>query len=160
MPIEIDSGDSGASSAGSGSVTITGPSFKLSGPTTVKPPYVEKIDVEISGKSETLTDQCGYTEVRKNGTGNWTVTANGIISARELSAMRTIGDAPKQIRVTSEPFTGMGVCDSMNITQKDDLTGISFPGKGYSGNESAFQFQVQIRQSASNQGGGVIPNFS
>lgn len=160
MPVNVEPFDGGGGGSGGETVPITGPALTLSGPVTVEPPYVKKIDLEISGKSETLTDQCGYTEVRKNGTGNWTVTATGIISSREVGAMRTIGTAPDQISVTSEPFTGRGICDSMNITQTDDLTGISFPGKGYDGSESAFQFQVQIKQSASNQGGGVIPDFS
>lgn len=141
-------------------VTIFGPAVVLSGPAELAPPYVSKIELDVKGNTETLTDQCGHTEVRKNGDSNWTFTVEGIISAREVGAFKTLSRTNQVITVTSELYTGIVICDSTIITQKDELNAVEFPGKGYDGNESAFTFQMIFKQPISKGGGGVIPNFS
>lgn len=140
--------------------TITGKEFRLSGPATLEPPYVSKIEKETTGKTETLTDQCGHTEVRKNGDSNWSITVEGIISSREKNAFDTLSRTVELLTITSEVYTGLAICENSVITQEDELNAISFPSQGYNGEESAFSFQLQLKEPQSSSGGGVIPNFS
>lgn len=141
---------------------ISGKSFRLSGPATIEPPYISKLELDLSGKTEQLTDQCGRTETRKNGTSNWSLTVEGIISNRELDAFKTLGNSSEPKQASCKLHTGQVIVEEATVTLDDDLNGISFPGQGYDGTEDAMEFQLQLKQpsSESSGSGGVIPNFS
>lgn len=149
-----ESGDSG------GMKYVEGKPFKMAGPATLEPPYISTLEKTLSGKTEELTDQCGYTETRKNGDSNWELTVEGIIADRSLQAFDTISRSTDPINVACKIYSGQVLVQDPTITLEDELNAISFPGKGYDGTEDAMKFQLQLKEPSSNEGGGVLPNFS
>lgn len=153
-----EGGDDGGGGGGNEPVALHGKPFKVSGPAAFEPSYVSQIELDLSGKSDPITDQCGRTEVRKNGDTNWTLTAEGIMSDAELSGFKSIARVSETLTVTTQLHSGQLIVDTATMTQKEEDVRIEFPNDGTDG--IAIHFQLQFKEPASDEGGGVVPNFS
>lgn len=159
IKVQLAADAGGASGGGEGeTITLEGKSFAVSGPATFEPEYVESVEATTSGKTETITDQCGYSEVRKNGDTNWSITAEGIMSDQQLPGFLAVARLAETFTISSQLYAGPMVVDAPTVTQKDEDVTIVFPSGGTKGN--AFHWQLQCKEPTSQYGGGVIPNFS
>lgn len=67
IKVQVAPGGGGVTSgeAETTSAIISGKEFAVGGPVTFEPEYVDSLELDVSGNTEVITDQCGYTEVRK-----------------------------------------------------------------------------------------------
>lgn len=151
-------GDGVDGGGGNESVTLHGKSFKITGAATFEPEYVSNLELDLSAKSESITDQCGRTEIRKNGDTNWTLSAEGIISDAQLGNFKSVARIDDTVTATTIMHSGEMTVDTATLTQREDDVFIEFINGGTDG--MAIHFQMQLKQPSSEQGGGVVPNFS
>lgn len=165
MGILVPSGPMGPDTTAAGSdaisgenVFIDGKAFTVNGPATFEPEYVSNIETDVTANTDAITDNCGRTEVRKNGDSNWTISVEGIISDAQLSQFKNVARLSETFTVSSKAYAGPAVTDSATIIEKDEDVYIEFPGGGTDG--MAIHFQLQMKEPKSQYGGGVVPNFS
>lgn len=149
-----DTGDGG----GGEQVTLHGKSFKITGAASFEPEYVSDIELDLTAKSESITDQCGHTEVRKNGDTNWTLSVEGIMSDAQLESFKNVARIDETVTATTILHSGEMTVDTATLTQREDDVRIEFLNSGTDG--MAIHFQMQLKEPASENGGGIVPNFS
>lgn len=115
----------------------------------LEPTYVESVSTNLNSNSNTVTDQCGKTEVRTAGDTNWNVDIQGIISQSQLSDMQALGGADGDLRVEAEVLgsqSGVYAVESLEITHKDELNSIEVVSPSSTlPSENAYAFQLQLK---------------
>lgn len=120
---------------------------------TLEPSYVESITLEVSGDTEPQKDQCGHTEVKKNGDANWTITMEGIITDENLDELKFLGRMDVSAFLACDVHTGDVIAQDASINWKDDLSYIHVPTRG--GIEqvgNAYRFQLQMKEEVTSDG--------
>lgn len=139
-------------------VDVNGPEFTASGVGgTFEPAYVENVDVQLTGNTDSVTDQCGYTEVYRNGTvTNWTVSAEGIIDDMQLEVLMSLAESDKTVTVATPALGSRGgeyVVKKCSIQHTDDLNKLELP---YGANsDTAFRFKIDFASPQSVKTGGA-----
>lgn len=130
-----------------GERTIDGAAVTLTaGNIELEPLYVHTVSTNLNTNSNTITDQCGKTEVRTNGDTNWNVDIQGIIKGDNLSDLQSLGQYDSGIRVQAQVLGSQGgtyAVESLEITHDDELNTIESPNEGIV--ENAYSFQLQLK---------------
>jgi hypothetical protein len=142
-----------------GQVEISGPPLKISGSGgTLVPSYVDSVNIDLDGNTDVVTDQCGYSEVYRNGTiGNWKVSCEGIIGGNELGTLQALAESDDTCTVSTPVLGSRGgefVFEKCSIKHTDDLNSLELP-YGVDA-DPAFQFKASLQspQAAKDSGGG------
>lgn len=125
-------------------VTLTAGNVEL------EPTYVQTVSTNLNTNSNTITDQCGKTEVRTNGDTNWNVDIQGIIRASNLTDLQVLGQFDSGIRVEAEVLGSQGgtyAVESLEITHDDELNSLEVPSGTEidAAEENAYSFQLQLK---------------
>lgn len=113
----------------------------------LEPALTREIEITLSETVSSVMDQCGKTENRQEGNTNWQITVDGICtdSSRagnlRLERLKTIGRGD-QLRLRSAIHSGPVIVREITITQTNDLKTLDIG----SGDETAFEFQLQLRE--------------
>lgn len=142
-----------ASSGGGGTKTFSGPPLSISGAGgTFEPPYVSNISTDLTGNVDTVTDQCGYTEVYRSGTvTNWTVDAEGVLGELQLGTLQALAETDDTVNVQTPVLGSRGgeyVIEKCTIQHTDDLNDMEFPYQGDLTYAYPFKISLQSPQAA------------
>lgn len=115
-------------------------------------PYnISKSKVDIEGNVNAITDQCGYTETRKNGDKNINYTVSGTMFESDLSQFYSIARAAEAdvtaVCLASNSGT-FKVQDATVENLEDENTGVEAAGGTP---ETVLGFQFQFREPKSPQ---------
>lgn len=124
------------------------------GSTTIngwEPPIVEKVRVSVEGNAEPQTNQCGQTEVKKNGDGNWTVAVNGIVLEDDLSFLQNIGRSQKATVNSTALGDQSGEYIVSDLSYEQKAGEVTFQEGGTSQAKLMFPFQIQFKEEKSPQ---------
>lgn len=119
-----------------------------SGGETLEPTYVKKADINLNGNSEAITTNCGRTEVRRNGTTNWNVDVEGIITQTEIETLQNIGETDDPVFVEAEVLgsrSGSYLVEDVSITHTDEINTIEVPTDGGEEEKPCYKFQIQLK---------------
>lgn len=121
---------------------------------TLEPVYVKSAKTKLNGNAETITDDCGETEVRRNGDTNWNITVDGIITQDQLSTLQSIAAAEEPVFVDAEVLgsqSGQYVVKDCSISHTDELNTIDVPTNDGAASKPAYNFQLQCKAPGSEQ---------
>lgn len=121
--------------------------FEVDG-TVLEPVYVSEAKTNLNANSETLTTDCGDTEVRRNGDTNWNFTCDGIITQDQLSTLQSIATSEDTVFVDAEILgsrSGPYVVKDCSITHSDELNTIDVPTDDGSASKPAYTFQITLK---------------
>lgn len=143
--MKIAVGGSGGNSGGGTAKTFSGPPISFSGAGgTLEPVYVTDITIDLTGNTDTITDQCGYSEVRRSGTkGNWKVDCEGVVGDIQLSVLQTLAESDETVNVQTPVLGSRGgeyVIKKCSISHTDELNKIELPN--LPDLDFAFKFKV------------------
>lgn len=118
------------------------------------PEITANIEIENDGGTERTTDQCGNTERSRTSNKGWAIRVTGIVTGNDarqsnlsLQLLRDVIAQESTISITSDIISGEFEVSNTVITQSSDLVSINTPDT--EGEESAFEFQLQLGQSES-----------
>lgn len=150
---------SGGDDSGGATQSFSGPPITMSGVGGgFEPVYVKNITIDLTGNTDTITDQCGYSEIRRSGTsGNWSVDVEGVLGNIQLPVLQTLAESDETVSVQTPILGDRGgefVFEKCSISHTDELNKIELPN--LPDLEHAFQFKVSLQspQAAKNSSGG------
>lgn len=118
------------------------------GEITLEPVYVSEAKINLNSNDETLTTNCGDTEVRRNGSMNWNITVDGIVTESQLEDLRAIGETNDAITVDAEILgsrSGPYIVKDLSITHSDEMNTIDIPSNDGAKTHFCYEFQLQCK---------------
>ena len=132
-----------ATSNSGGSVNpVDSPPVTIGG---MKPVYIEQVDMDLNGNNNTITDQCGHTEVRRSGNKNWNVAVQGLVTDTQLETLQLIAEGDNEVEVQADLLgsrSGKYVVDKCAIKHTDDINTWM---DSVSQAEQAYSFNIQFK---------------
>lgn len=149
----------GVDKSGSGETKFSGPPITISGGGgTIEPVYVEDITIDVAGNTSTITDQCGYTEVRRSGTStNWNLDVEGVIGNIQLPDIKLIATSDETANIQTPLLGDRGgefVIEKCSISHTDELNRIDMPNGTDINHAFTFKISAQSPQAAKQDSGG------
>lgn len=143
----------GVDKSGSGETKFSGPPITISGGGgTIEPVYIENITKDLTGNTSTITDQCGYTEVRRSGTsGNWSVDVEGVIGNIQLPDLDRLAATDETVNVQTPLLGDKGgefVVEKCSVSHTDELNRIDMPNGTDINHAFTFKMTLQSPKAA------------
>lgn len=147
--VAASGGDGTGTGEGGNLIHLEGHSFVMSAAgVTFEPTYVTNVDVNLAGNTDAITDQCGRTNVQRNGHTNWNISAEGIVIQRNLSELQLIGEINEDIQVEADVLgdrSGLYTVEDLTISHTDELNTVKIPADTGPLDVPAYQWQVQLK---------------
>lgn len=121
----------------------------------IEPVFISLVTMDLNGNSNTITDQCGRSEVRRSGNTNWSVQVEGIITDTQLEPLQAVAEADEPVEIQADLLgsrSGEYVIEKCTLKHTDSLNGIYIPS--YVSAKRAYEFQIQTKDPATESGGG------
>lgn len=118
--------------------------------TELRPAHIKNASTTKNANSEAITNQCGDTEVRKNGDRNWDVTIEGLLTKDQLPSFYTIANqntAEVHAEFLEDGVVGPLIVDSPTLKWEDET--VSFKKVEANETEAAFPFQFMLKEESS-----------
>lgn len=119
------------------------------GDTQIQPTVVESVDADIEGNTDEITNQCGDTEIRKDGNTPWSVIAKGTITEDELSLMHQLGEREDSVTVSAPVLgdrSGEFIVPEGGLTLSDTNDVNFLRERGSDDRLPAFDFRLELKQ--------------
>ena len=118
-----------------------------------QPAHIDSITLNFGVDVSTDSDQCGRTESTQTAKRNWTISIEGIVTSNTTRERNFTLDELKALpfegafQLRSDVHSGEVIAREVNIDQTSDL---NFVDVG-AGDERAYEFELQLRQTAPNR---------
>lgn len=119
-----------------------------------RPAITTNVEIENDGDVTRVQDQCGHTEANRTTNQGWSIRVQGIITGNEgregnlsLALLRDTIANRDSVEIRSDVISGRYEVSNTVITQANDL--VSINTNDTNGEEKAFEFQLQLGQSES-----------
>lgn len=115
----------------------------------LQPTLVKEVTTDIEGNTNDITNQCGDTEVRKDGNTPWSLTAKGTIIEEELADLQSLGEFDEDVTATAPVLgdrSGTFIVPEGGVTIKDTHD-VNFLRLRQGGDKHrAFEFRLELKQ--------------
>lgn len=122
-----------------------------------KPAITNMIEIERSGDIAEPQDQCGHTERDRIGDSGWAISVEGIVTSNDarqgnlsMQEMRDVVSTMSEAEIRSDLISGTYEVGDVIITDASDL--FSIETTDTDGEETAYEFQIQLGQTDSESG--------
>lgn len=123
--------------------------------TLFSPAVTTEVEIENNGDTSTPSDQCGNTERFRTTNEGWSIRVTGIVTANEregnlsMQMLRDLVAPADAVQIRCDLISGQVAVSNTLLTQPNDL--VSIQTVDTQGEEKAFEFQLQLGESQSEQ---------